>query len=276
MAVPLPPSIDQRPRGDRVAGKVAIVTGGNAGIGRATAELLAREGARVVVAARTVATGEETVRRIAQAGGEAAFIRVDVGREEECVALVAETVRRFGRLDVLVNNAAIYPRATLFETTIDVWRQIMATNLEGPLVLCREAVPHMIAGGGGSIINVGSGNAKGGAANLTPYSISKGGLWTLTRNVAAAFIGDNVRANYLNPGWNHTETEKRVQALEGRDEAWLAAAAANSPAGRTSDPSDAAYAILWLASDESSFVNGQDISTDAGAPGGARRPPKAV
>ncbi len=271
MAVPLPPAIAERPRGERVAGKVAIVTGGNAGIGRATAELLAREGARVVVAARTAATGAETVRLIEAAGGEAVFIRTDVGQESDCVALVAETVRRFGRLDVLVNNAGIYPRSTLLETTIATWRQIMATNLEGPFVLCREAVPQMIAGGGGSIINVGSGNALGGAANLTPYSVSKGGIWTLTRNIAAAFIGDNVRANYLNPGWNITETEKRVQALEGHDAAWIATATANSPTGRTSDPSDAAYAILWLASDESSYVNGQDISTDAGVPGGARR-----
>lgn len=274
MPVPLPPSIDDRPRGDRVAGKVAIVTGGNAGIGRAAAELLAREGARVVVAARTAASGEETVRRIADAGGEAIFVQTDVGREADCVALVAATVERFGRLDILVNNAAIYPRATLLETTIDVWRQIMATNLEGPLVLCREAVPQMIAGGGGAIINVGSGNAKGGAANLTPYSVSKGGLWTLTRNVALAFIGDNIRANYLNPGWNHTATELKVQALEGHDAAWLAAAAASTPAGRVSDPSDAAYAILWLASDESAFVNGEEINTDAGVPGGARRTPR--
>src|SRR5919199_2242986 len=102
MPVPLPPSIADRPRGTRVAGKVAVVTGGNAGIGRAAAELLAREGARVVVAARTAASGEETVRRIDAAGGEAIFVRTDVSREEECVALVAETVRRFGGLDVLV------------------------------------------------------------------------------------------------------------------------------------------------------------------------------
>ena len=273
MAVPLPPPIDQRPRGDRVAGKVAIVTGGNAGIGRAAAALLAREGARVVVAARTTATGEETVRRIVQAAGEAVFVRTDVSREEDCVALVAATIARFGRLDVLVNNAAIYPRATLLETTVALWRQIMATNLEGAFVLCREAVPRMIAGGGGSIVNVGSGNALGGAANLTPYAVSKGGLWTLTRNIAGAFIGDNVRANYLNPGWNHTETERRVQAREGHDAAWLAAAAASAPAGRVADPSDAAYAILWLASDESRFVNGQALSTDAGgALGRGRRP----
>jgi NAD(P)-dependent dehydrogenase (short-subunit alcohol dehydrogenase family) len=263
MATPLPPSIKDRRGGDRVAGKVAIVTGGNAGVGRAAAELLAREGARVVVAARTAATGEETVRLIEQAGGEAAFVRTDVSREEDCVRLVAETVRRFGGLDVLV-NAAIYPRSTLTETTVAFWREVMATNLEGPFVLCREAVPHMVAGGGGSIVNVGSGNARGGAPNLTAYSVSKGGLWTLTRNVAGAFRGQNVRANYLNPGWNITETEKRVQALEGHDEAWIAAAVASSPNGRASDPSDAAYAILWLASDESIFVNGSVVNTDGG------------
>jgi len=211
------------------------------------------------------------VRRIAEAGGEAIFVRTGVNREEECDVLDAETVRRFGRLDVLVNNAAIYPRTTLRETTITLWARDRGDEPGGTLVLCRETVPHLIAGGGGSITNVGSRNARGGASNLTPYSVSKGGLWTLTRNVALAFIGDNVRANYLNPGWNHTETEQRVQALEGHDAAWLADAAANSPAGRVSDPSDAAYAILWLASDESAFVNGQDISTDGGAPGGARR-----
>jgi NAD(P)-dependent dehydrogenase (short-subunit alcohol dehydrogenase family) len=275
MAVPLPPSIRDRPRGNRVAGKVAIVTGGNAGVGRAAAELLAREGATVVVASRTVASGEETVRLIEEAGGQAAYLRTDVGREEDCVALVAETVRRFGRLDVLVNNAAIYPRSTLGETTIAFWREIMATNLEGPFVLCREAVPHMIAGGGGSIVNVGSGNARGGAPNLTAYSVSKGGLWTLTRNIAGAFRGQNIRANYLNPGWNITETEKKVQALEGHDEAWLAAAAARSPSGRSADPSDAAHAILWLASDESVYVNGSVINTDGGGSLGGGGPASA-
>jgi NAD(P)-dependent dehydrogenase (short-subunit alcohol dehydrogenase family) len=275
MPVPLPPSLDGRPSGNRVAGKVAIVTGGNAGVGRASAELLAREGARVVVAARTAESGNETVRAIRSAGGEAVFVRTDVGVEAECVSLVAETVRQFGRLDVLVNNAAIYPRSTLLETTIPFWREIMAINLEGPMVLCRAAIPHMRAGGGGSIINIGSGNARGGAANLTAYSVSKGGLWTLTRNIAAAFIADNIRANYINPGWNHTETEKRIQALEGNDEAWLAAMAASMPAGRVADPLDAAHVVLWLASDESAYVNGQEVATDGGATSGANRRPDA-
>jgi NAD(P)-dependent dehydrogenase (short-subunit alcohol dehydrogenase family) len=263
--VPLPPSIAERPRGTRVADKVIIVTGGNAGIGRAAAELLAREGARVVVASRTVARGEETCAVIRAAGGEARYVQTDVSHEADCVRLVSETVGAYGRLDVLVNNAAIYPRANLSETTIAFWREIMSINLEGPFVLCREAVPHMLAVGGGSIINVGSANGFGGAPNLVAYSVAKGGLLTLTRNIAGAYGRDNIRANYLNPGWNITETEKVVQAREGHDATWLADMETHLPGGRFSVPADAAHAMLWLASDESIFVNGAIIHTDGGA-----------
>lgn len=248
-----------------MGGKVVIVTGGNAGIGRAAAELLAREGARVVIASRTQASGQDTQRAIAAAGGQAIYVQTDVSREEECVRLVQETVRTFGRVDVLINNAAIYPRATLNETTIEFWREIMAINLEGPFVLCREVMPHLQHGGGGSIINVGSANGFGGAPNLVAYSVAKGGLLTLTRNIAAAYGGQNIRANYLNPGWNITETEKVVQAREGHDASWLAEIEARLPGGRFSVPADAAHAMLWLASDESVFVNGEIISTDGGA-----------
>ncbi len=241
------------------------MTGGNAGIGRAAAELLAREGARVVVASRTAATGEETVAAIRRAGGEALYVETDVSQEADCVGLVKQAVERFGRLDVLVNNAAIYPRASLAETTVDFWREIMATNLEGPFLLCREAVPRMLAVGGGSIVNVGSFNGLAGGANLLAYSVAKGGLLTLTRNIAGAFCRDNIRVNYLIPGWNITETEKVIQAREGHDPAWLAQAEAHQPGGRFSVPADAAHGILWLASDESVFVNGAVINTDGGA-----------
>jgi NAD(P)-dependent dehydrogenase (short-subunit alcohol dehydrogenase family) len=264
MPIPLPPSIADGARGTRVLGKVAIVTGGNAGIGRASAELLAREGAQVVVASRTASSGEETVGAIRSRGGEARYVKTDVSREEDCIRLVEQTLAAYGRLDVLVNNAAIYPRSSLTETTVAFWREIMTTNLEGAFVMCRESVPKMVAGGGGSIINIGSGNGFGGGANLVAYSVSKGGLLTLTRNVAAAFAHANVRANYLNPGWNITETEKVVQAREGHDAAWLAAVEEHLPGGRFSVPADAAHAVLWLASDESIFVNGQVISTDGG------------
>lgn len=273
-------SIEQRPRGNRVAGKVAIVTGAGSGIGRCAAELLAREGSQVVVANRTEEKGEETVRRIRAAGGDALFVRTDVSREADCVNLVAEAVRRYGRLDVLVNNAAIYPRSNLLETTVDFWNEIMATNLQGPFVLCREAVPPMIRAGGGSIINVGSFNGLGGGANLTAYSVAKGGLLALTRNVAAAYSRDGIRVNYLIPGWVLTDNERVIQAKEGHDHAWLEEHADTQPSGRFSEPEDAAFGILYLASDDSIHVSGTILNTDGGSsmlPNAARnrmlRPP---
>jgi NAD(P)-dependent dehydrogenase (short-subunit alcohol dehydrogenase family) len=265
MPVPHPPSIADRPRGTRVAGKVIVITGGNAGIGRAGAELLAREGASVVVASRTAASGEATVASIRATGGEARYVQTDVSREEDCVRLVKAAMRAYGRLDVLINNAAIYPRATLGETTMAFWREIMASNLEGPFVLCREAVPLMIEAGGGSIINIGSANGFGGGANLVAYSVSKGALLTLTRSIAGAYGSDNIRANYLNPGWNITDTEIVIQAKEGHDAAWLADMEARLPGGRFSVPADAAHAMLWLASDESVFINGSIVNTDGGS-----------
>jgi NAD(P)-dependent dehydrogenase (short-subunit alcohol dehydrogenase family) len=244
---------------------VAIVTGGGTGIGRACAELLACEGAKVVIASRSAATGEETVRRIVEAGGEGTFVETDVSREADCVRLIDRTAEMHGRLDVLVNNAAIYPRATLEETTLDLWHKILATNLDGPFVLCREAVPRMIRGGGGSIINMGSFNGLAGTANLTAYSVAKGGLLTLTRNVAAAYSQEGIRVNYVIPGWVLTENERVIQALEGHDAAWLDAQAGNQPSRRFSRPEDAAYAVLYLASDESAHVSGTILNTDGGA-----------
>src|SRR5262249_16747039 len=159
-------------------------------------ELLGREGASVVLTSRTQASGEETAASIRASGGAARYIQCDVSREADCVRLVNEAVRVYGRLDGLVNNHAIYPRASLLDTTVAFWREIMATNLEGPFVLCREAVPHMLRGGGGSIVNIGSANGFGGGANLLAYSVSKGGLLTLTRNIAGAYARENIRANY--------------------------------------------------------------------------------
>lgn len=260
-----PGSIDGRARGTRVLDKVAIVTGAGSGIGRATAELLALEGAKVVVANRSAERGEETVERIRGAGGEATFIQTDVSQENDCVQLVRRAIETYRRLDVLVNNAAIYPRGTLEQTSLAFWREIMATNLDGPFVLCREAVPHMVRNGGGSIVNVGSFNGLCGAANLVAYSTAKGGLLTLTRNIGAAYASQGVRANYLIPGWVLTDTERIIQAGEGHDAAWLEANAANLAGGRYSTPEDAAFAILFLASDESAFVNGTILNTDGGS-----------
>ncbi|MCC6174507.1 MAG: SDR family oxidoreductase [Chloroflexi bacterium] len=259
-----PAPISERPRGSRVAGKTIVVTGGATGIGRAVAELLGKEGATIVVADRNTEAGAQAAQTIVADGGVARFVETDVSREEECVRLIRETVDAYGRIDGLANVAGIYPRASLTDTTLDLWRTIMAVNLEGPFVLCREAAPQMVKAGGGSIVNIGSMTGFGGGANLTAYSVSKGALLTLTRNVAAAYIRKGVRVNYLNPGWVITDTEIRVQAAQGYDEAWLRERGEALPGGRHSTPEDVALTILFLMSDESAMVNGQVISVDAG------------
>jgi NAD(P)-dependent dehydrogenase (short-subunit alcohol dehydrogenase family) len=248
----------------RLAGKVAIVTGAGTGIGRGIAEAFAREGASVVVANRSAATGEETVRRITAAGGRAVFQPTDVTREADCAAAVAQAVAQFGKLDVLVNNAGIFPRATLEETTAELWERILATNLRGPFFTCKHAVPELRRAGGGSIVNLGSTNVYCGLPHLFAYSCSKGGLLTLTRNLARALAPDRIRANLLNPGWVISEGELVVQADEGHDAAWLEEAGRRQPLGRHQVPEDAAMAAVFLASDESSQVTGVELNCDAG------------
>jgi NAD(P)-dependent dehydrogenase (short-subunit alcohol dehydrogenase family) len=249
----------------RVEGKVAIVTGAGTGIGQGIARLLAREGARVVVANRNAETGEETVRQIREAGGAARFQRTDVTRESDCAELVRATVAEYGALDVLVNNAGIFPRATLEQTSEELWDQIMAVNLKGVFFCCKHAVPALRARGGGSIVNIGSANSYIGGTNLFAYSVSKGALLTLTRNLARAHGHERIRFNFVNPGWVVTPGEIEVQAREGHDAAWLQEQGARKPLGRLQEPDDAAYAILYLASDESCQVTGEALNVDGGS-----------
>ncbi len=251
--------------GDRVQGKVALVTGGGTGIGRACAETLAREGAAIVVANRSQETGQETVRRIEASGGRAVFCQTDVSQEAACAQAVHTAVDAFGKLDVLINNAGIFPRFTLEETTPEALRTILGVNLEGPVYCCKHAIPEMIRAGGGSIINVGSIHGVQGARNLVPYAASKGALLNLTKTLAAAYARNLIRVNYLIPGWVITEGELRVRGAEGQDEAWLHKAGESLPMGRIQLPQDAANLALFLASDESSQINGAVINTDGGS-----------
>lgn len=246
----------------RVAGKVAIVTGGATGIGRGISEVLAREGARVVIANRNEERGREAEQAIREAGGQALFVPTDVSREESCRDLVAAAVREHGRLDALVNNAGIFPRATLEETTSELWDQIFAVNLKGAFFCCKHAVPEIRKAGGGCIVNIGSANAYVGGANLFAYSVSKGGMITLTRNLAAALARDRIRVNFLNPGWVITEMEIEIQAKEGHDQQWIEDVGRKMPLGRHQVPEDAAYAVLYLISDEASQVSGDLLNVD--------------
>jgi NAD(P)-dependent dehydrogenase (short-subunit alcohol dehydrogenase family) len=258
------PGVQGETRTGRLAGKVAIITGAGSGIGRGIALAFAREGARVVVANRRRAAGEETVGQIQEAGGIARFHQTDVAREADCAAVVCAAVEAFGALHGLVNNAGIFPRGTLEETSQELWDAVMATNLRGPFLLCKHAVPAMRAAGGGSIVNVGSTNAYCGMPNLVAYSCSKGGLLTLTRNLARALAPDRIRANFLNPGWVISEGEVAVQAQQGHDATWIAEMGPRQPLGRHQVPDDAAMAAVFLASDESSQVTGVELNCDAG------------
>ncbi len=251
--------------GHRVQGKVALVTGAGTGIGRACAETLAREGASVVVANRNVANGEETVRRIAEQGGEAVFCRTDVAVEEDCQQAARTAVERFGKLDILINNAGIFPRYSLAQTTPEVLEEILGINLKGPFYCCKHAIPAMERVGGGSIINVGSIHGMHGAPNLVAYAASKGALLNLTKTLARAYAGKQIRVNYLIPGWVITEGEIRTQAKEGHDEQWLHDVGTRLPMGRIQQPQDAANTALFLASDESSQVTAAVINTDGGS-----------
>lgn len=249
----------------RVKGKVAIVTGAAQGIGRGCAEMLAREGASIVVSDVQDVEGEEVARRIRDSGAEAVYQRADVVEESQCAALIRATIETYGRLDVLVNNAGYFPRATLEETTSHLWDQVLNINLRGAFYCCKYAVPHMRDGGGGSIINIGSINGIQALPTLVAYSAAKGGLLALTRTLAGAFAPQRIRVNYIIPGWVLTEGEVALQKSHGVSEAQLREAGKSLMLGRHQTVEDTAYGVLYLASDESSQVTGIILPTDAGA-----------
>ncbi|GCE08512.1 SDR family NAD(P)-dependent oxidoreductase [Dictyobacter aurantiacus] len=249
----------------RVQGKVAIVTGAAQGIGRACAQMLALEGARVVIGDIQEAAGQAAAAAIREVGGEAIFQKVDVTEEKDCSELIEAAVRSYGRLDVLVNNAGWYPRATLEETSSDLWDRILAINLRGPFFCCKYAVPRMREMGGGSIINIGSIHGIQGQANLVAYASAKGGLLTLTKTLAGAYAADMVRVNYIIPGWVLSEGELALRKSQGTSEEDLAQIGKNLPFGRHQTPEDTAYAVIYLASDESSQITGSTFHIDGGA-----------
>ena len=242
-----------------VTGKVALVTGSGSGIGRASALAFAREGAQVVVSDVSVAGGEETVRLIQQAAGEAVFVKADVSQSAEVEALIAKTVETYGRLDCAHNNAGIAGRtARVADDTEENWDQILAINLKGVWLCMKYEIPAMLQHGGGAIVNTASDAGLIGVRRTGAYVASKHGVVGLTKTAALEYAKSGIRVNAVCPGPIDTPMLQQVagQVLEKM--------AAAQPNGRLGKPEEIAEAAMWLCSDAASFVTGHPMPVDGG------------
>jgi len=253
----------------RVSGKVALVTGAASGIGRACAERLAAEGAKVLLTDVQDMEGVGVAAGIMKAGGEASFRRHDVTIEDEWIGVVGEIERRFGRLDILVNNAGIAVSGLVTDLTLEQWRRQQAVNVEGVFLGLKHSLPLMRkAGNGGSIINVSSVAGLKGAMLLSAYCASKGAVRLMSKAVALECAGlrDGVRVNSIHPGIIDTPIWNAIPGAAGSNEPrdLDAMAAMGVPLGVKGAPIDIAEGVLWLASDESRYVTGAELVIDGG------------
>jgi NAD(P)-dependent dehydrogenase (short-subunit alcohol dehydrogenase family) len=247
----------------RLTDKVALITGAGSGIGRETALLFAQEGAKVVVVDINSAAGQKTVSLIKAAGGEAAFTATDVSKAAEARAMIEFAEKTFGKLNMLFNNAGIFPDAdgSVLETEEEVWDLVMNVNLKGVFFGCKYGIPALLRAGGGSIINTASFVALIGAAtSQIAYTASKGGVLAMTREMAVEFARKNIRLNAICPG--PVETPLLAQLLS--DPARRQRRMVHIPMGRLARAREVAQAALFLASDESAYVNGATFTVDGG------------
>lgn len=250
----------------RLDGKVALVTGAGGGIGRATALRFSAEGAQVVSVDADGATGKETVERIRENGGQAEFVRADVCKAADVEAMVAFAEKQFGALHVLFNNAGILPDedTSVVDTPEDVFDRVIAVNLKGVFLGCKYGIPALLRAGGGSIINTSSLVAvMGSATSQIAYTASKGGVLALTREIAVEFARRGIRANALCPGPVSTPLMQKLLS----DPGFKARRFIHLPMGRLAETHEVANAALYLASDESSYVNGATFLVDGGTSG---------
>jgi NAD(P)-dependent dehydrogenase (short-subunit alcohol dehydrogenase family) len=249
----------------RVQGKVAIVTGAASGIGRASAELLAREGAAVAVADLNGAGAKEVADAIGAAGGRAIAVEVDVKSEESIAAMVAATVDAFGALHVLYNNAAdtslhmMLHDGPVHTMAVEIWDHALAVDLRGAMLGCKHAIPHMIEAGTGSIVNTSSNQGLSGDMSQTAYAAAKAGVNQLTMSVATTYGRQGIRCNAVSPGMIRTPASERACPPDMFDEI-----ARHSLVPRIGEPQDLANTVLFLASDESAYITGHVIKVDGG------------
>lgn len=247
----------------RLENKVALITGAGSGIGRATAELFAKEGAKVVVADNNAESGQRTVRSIKDDGGQAILVEADVSKAADARHMVSAAIDAYGRLDILHNNAGIFVKPTpAHELTEDVWDRVFDVNIKGVWLGCKYAVPELIKAGGGSIVNTASMAGIRGRPYTTAYCASKGAVVMFTKTLAIELAPYNIRVNCICPGAVNTPL---IHDLGVTQEQAAAQVLADQPIARFARPEEIAQAVLYLASDaESSYVTGHALQIDGG------------
>lgn len=245
----------------RLEAKVALISGGSRGQGAAEARLFAREGAKIVIGDVLEQEGRTVEAEIRAAHGEATYVRLDVTSEDDWVAAVGTAVRNYGKLDILVNNAGIAIRRTIEEMTVDEWNGVMAVNVTGVFLGTKHAIPAMRRVGGGSIVNISSTSGLVGSAGRdAAYTASKGAVRLLTKATAIQYAAESIRCNSVHPGPIATEFIRDL--MEDRD--FWQKRLERLPLGRVGTTDDVAYGVLYLASDESSWVTGSELVIDGG------------
>lgn len=244
-----------------LSGKVAIVTGGGSGIGRATATLYAANGAKVVISDMDEKGGAETVKMIQDVGGDAHFIKTDVGKPAECEAMVKQTVEKYGRLDIACNNAGISGESNpVADVTVAGWDKVISINLSSVFYCMKYQIPAMLKDGGGSIVNMASILGKVGFMNSSGYVAAKHGVVGLTETAALEYSAKGVRVNAIGPGF--IDTPLLEKAGMGKEEKDMLVKL--HPIGRLGKPEEIAELVLWLSSDKASFVTGAYYNVDGG------------
>ena len=245
----------------RLQGKVAIITGGARGQGAAEARMFAREGAKVVFGDVLDDEGRQVEAEIGAAGGEAVYVRLDVTDEDSWREAVGTAVSRFGKVDILVNNAGIASWNAGDDASVEEWDRIMEINAKGVFLGTRAVVPAMRDAGGGSIVNISSISGMVGQTNIHPgYNASKGAVRILTKSTAVQHAAEGIRCNSIHPGPVKTPMTERSWS----NPEWLQATERRTPLGRYAEPDEIAYGVLFLASDESSFMTGSEMVIDGG------------